>query len=68
MIESENVELRLCLKGVEVSAKVAARPKGLLRRGLRLARAEFFVFAMLILLGGLIKALLSAIMSKFPKD
>lgn len=62
-MESEKVELRLCLKGVEVSAKVEALPNGLLRRGERLAGAEFLVFAMLILLGGLIRTLLSAIMS-----
>ena len=60
MIESENVELRLCLKGVEASAKLETRPRGLFRR---FARAEFLVFAMLILLGGLIIVLLSAIMS-----
>ena len=63
MIDSEKVELRLCLKEVEVSAKVDARPKGLLRRGERLARAEFLAFAMLLLFGGPIGELLSAVMS-----
>lgn len=63
MIESEKVELRRCRKGVDVSAKVEARPKSLLRRGERLARGEFFAFVMLILLGGVIRALVSAIMS-----
>lgn len=32
-IDSENVELRLCLRGLEVSAKVEALPRGLWRRG-----------------------------------
>lgn len=50
-IESENVELRLCLRGLEVSANVEALPRGLWRRGDWLARTGFFAFARLILVG-----------------
>lgn len=48
MIDSEKAaELRLCLKGVEFSAKDMVRPRDLGRRGDTLPRAEFFAFMML---------------------
>ena len=52
--ESEKLELRRCLRGLETSAKVDARPKGRWRRGDRLDLPVVFpVGPVLPLIGGL---------------